>query len=59
MIWIAVGMFIVAYAIGGIFTVREYIWYGDIRYLTLQELGTILLIFFLWPLARAYWRIIH
>ena len=55
MIWIAVGMFAFAYVVGGIYTVRDYVWWDDAKYLTLQEIGTILLVFSIWPLVRVYW----
>jgi hypothetical protein len=55
MIWIAIGMFAVAYAVGGAKTVLDFIWWEDAKYLTLKEIGTIVLVFTIWPLARAYW----
>ncbi len=59
MIAIAIGMFVLAYFIGGLFTVREYIYVYEFRALTLSEVGSIVVIFFLWPLALAYWRMIR
>lgn len=52
-------MFALAYIVGGIYTVKEFVWYEDLRYVTLQELGMIALIFAIWPIARAYWGIIR
>jgi len=50
-------MILAAYMIAGVFTVKEYFWFADVRYLTASEILTIILIFLLWPLALAYWRI--